>query len=440
MATIDLDRDDLFDFNEEFFSVAVLEGYDKNMVAGIKEGWQRTRDFCREHLAPRVLEADRKNAEDPDHISWDILRLAGEHNMLSNFIPPFMGGNASGSPAILGPVMEEQAAVDTAFSGMLGGHGLCLVGMMITMNMRLVQQVAEKTVAHEKDDKPYVIDCAITEPTAGTDVEEVDLYPRAKLVCQAKRQNNGAILNGRKCFISTGHMATDHTVMMPYDLRDPVNNYGYFLVPNDAKGFSLGRKEIKMGHRASVISELIFEDCFVPEENIIMDTNQFDESRYRGQFAMLLEMVLGVTRTAVGAMGTGNARGSYERALAVAKTAKHKGRTMIHQQWVQEMLTNMYIRADGQHAGKHGQVHALVHERRVHEEAVQERALPKGLPLRLAQEKKPRPAPLHVGRRPVPHPVHVEHGQGGRLGHGHGERQQSSRVRGPGRGPPRPRN
>jgi alkylation response protein AidB-like acyl-CoA dehydrogenase len=340
IADFDVDR---FDLDDNFFSLAMLEGYDKKMVRSVKSDWKKQRQFCKEVLKPEVLRIDRENAADHDHISWDLLRLAGRNGQLTNFIPKFLGGDASGSPAIMGPVAEEQAAVDTAYSGMLGGQGLGLVAMMMTFNMRLMQYVAERTVDAAHSDKPYVIDCAITEPTAGTDVEEVDLYPKAKLMCLARRVDGGAMLNGRKVFISTGHMATDHTVLMTYDFKDPLNNYGYFLVPTGSKGFSLGRKEVKMGHRASVISELIFEDCFVPQENIIMDTHEFDDSKYRGQVELLLEMVLGITRTAVGAMGTGNARGSFERALELAMKTKHKGRTIINQQWAQAWLTNMFI-------------------------------------------------------------------------------------------------
>jgi alkylation response protein AidB-like acyl-CoA dehydrogenase len=138
-------------------------------------------------------------------------------------------------------------------------------------------------------------------------------------------------------------MAADHVVLMPFDLKDPINNYGCFLVSNGTKGFSLGRKERKMGQRAGPASELIFEDCFVPEEDIVMSTDEFSEPRFQGQFKLLLQMVLGITRTAVGAWSTGTARAALERAVQLAKTTKHKGRTLIHQQWAQAMLTNMFM-------------------------------------------------------------------------------------------------
>jgi len=343
MAGLDFDRDDLFDFEDHFFSLVALGQYNSGLVKQLREGILEERRFCREILAPVVLEEDRKHAEDPHYISWELLRLAGRHGRLASFIPTFMGGRAKGSIAIMGPNMEEMASVDGAFSGMLGGHGLGLVALMLTFNLKVMDQVIQKTVANQNGEKPYVIDCAITEPTAGTDVEDVDLYPKARLMCQAKRVPGGAVLSGRKVFISTGHMATDHVVLMPFDLKDPVNNYGCFLVRNGFKGFSLGRKERKMGQRAGPASELIFEECFVPRENIVMDTAEFAEPRYRGQFRLLIECVLGITRTAVGAWSTGTARAALERATYLARRTLHKGRPLVHQQWAQAMLTNMFM-------------------------------------------------------------------------------------------------
>ncbi len=341
MATLDFDRDDLFDLEDNFHSLVAF--YDSKMLKQTKEAIAEERRFLREHLAPLVLEEDRRHAENPDHVSWDMLRLAGRHGRLSRFIPKFMGGSGGDMGAGMISGMEEQAAVDGAYSGMMGGHGLGLVAMMLTFNFKALQQVAEKTAAHELDEKPFVISCAITEPTAGTDVEEVELYPVAKLMCHAKKVSGGAVLNGRKVFISTGHMASEHVVIMPFDMKNAVDTMACFLVPKDVKGFSLGRLERKMGQRAGPASELIFEDCFIPEERILMAADEFPEEKYKGQFKLLLHAVLGITRTGVGAWSTGTARAALERAIYLAKRNKYKGRTLIHQQWAQAMLTNMFM-------------------------------------------------------------------------------------------------
>ncbi|MCX5868356.1 MAG: acyl-CoA/acyl-ACP dehydrogenase [Proteobacteria bacterium] len=340
---LNFDQDERFDFDGNFPSLAVLAKYKPAMVKRVRKSWEDERNFLREHLSPLVLSEDLKHAQNPDHISWEMLRVAGRHGRLSQYIPGFMGGLGNSLGLSMMVNLEEQAALDCAFCGMMGGHGLGLAAVFMTFNMRILQRVADQIAAHQNDEKPYVIDCAITEPTAGTDVEEVELYPKARLMCQAKRVSGGAVLNGRKVFISTGHMATDHVVIMPFDQRDAVNTMGCFLVSNGTPGFSLGRMERKMGQKAGSASELIFEDCLVPEESILLAQDQFPEEKFQEQFRMLLHGVLGITRTAVGAWSTGTARGAFDRALYLAKRIKHKGRTLIHQQWAQALLTNMHI-------------------------------------------------------------------------------------------------
>jgi len=339
MDALDFDCEDLFSFEDSFHSL--MSGYSRGMLQQARKAFYDEREFLREHLAPLVLKEDREHARDHEHMSWEMLRLSGRHGRLSSFIPAFMGGSGKSVGGAMMINMEEQASVDCAYCGLMGGHGLGLVSVMMTFNLKIMQRVIDNIVSREKDDKPYVIDCAITEPAAGTDVEEVELYPHARLMCRAKRVKGGAILNGRKVFISTGHMASDHVVIIPFDIKDPLNTMGCVLVPHNAEGFSLGRKEKKMGQRAGPASELIFEDCFVPEENIIMSSDEWPE--YKDQFKALLHGVLGITRTAVGAWSTGTARGALERCIRIAREEKYKGKTLINRQWVQAILTNMYM-------------------------------------------------------------------------------------------------
>jgi acyl-CoA dehydrogenase len=337
------DRHDLFRFDDQFFSLKALEARHPKLIAQIRGSVEEERRFCREHLAPLVLEEDRKHFEDPDHLSWEMVRRAGRHGRLSSFIPKFMGGRAEAAVATFAPSIEEAASVDTAYAGLVGGHGLGLTALMLTLNMKVLDRVARRIAENENSDRPYLIDCAITEPTAGTDVEEIDLYPRARLMCHARRVPGGAVLNGRKVFISTGHVASEHVVLMPFDIKDPTRTFTCFLVPGDAKGFSLGRKERKMGQLASPASELVFEECFVPEENIVLAGDRLPGTRGKRNYEVLLETVLGITRTMVGAISTGNARASFELSLDLARKAVSRGKALINRQWAQSVLTDMFI-------------------------------------------------------------------------------------------------
>ncbi len=342
MTPLDFDRNDLFSIENNFFSLAAASsGRELKKITRLVEDERR---YLQEQIAPLTLEEDRKSAEDHDYLSWEMARRAGRNGRLSRMVPGFWGGSGlllKGGSFML--FAEEAASVDCAYAGLMGGHELGLTALTMTFNFRLLQQVMENIVARQHDERPYLIDCAITEPTAGTDVEEVDIYDRAKLVARAKRVPGGAVLNGSRIFISTGHMASDHLVFMTYDPKNPLADYGCFLVPGDAPGFSLGRKERKMGQRVGAASELLFEDCFVPQDRIVADTADLPDSEKKKLLEWILHGVLGTTRIWVGAWSTGTARGSFERALSLAKTRKHKGRTLINQQWVQGILSNMYM-------------------------------------------------------------------------------------------------
>ncbi len=336
----DFDNPNLFSFDDSFASLYHLGTIRKRAIDEARKKFDETRVFAREHLQPLVLSTDLKVQGDRKALSDEILALAVRHRMLSKIIPSFMGGTASPSMFGTNPAIEEMASVDPSFEfGVLAGHGLGLAALMTSRNLKIVDRIASKIVSEEQVGRPFLVDCAITEPGAGTDVEEFELLPHAKLISHAKKVDGGVILNGSKCFISGGHSADIHLVIMPFDLEDPMNTQGMFLVPKDTPGFSLGRIEEKMGMKAGSASELVFNDCFIPEENVVYTGMDMPE----GYGEKLLLTVLGVTRIAVGAMGTGVARGAFERALEYAKTKTWKGKTVIQHQWAQEMLTNMLM-------------------------------------------------------------------------------------------------
>lgn len=336
---VDFEDPDLFSFDDCFASLLYLGKYKKKMIEGVKKAYEDNRRFCQEHLRPLAREMDLNCQRDPNAIPQKFLDLGVKQRRFSSFIPSMMGGTSSGALWSLNINMEEQNAVDPGFGQVLAGHGLGLVALVFCFNFRVLEMIARNIVDYELQGKPYIIDCAITEPGAGTDVEEEDLMPSARLMCQAKRNGNGGsvTLNGRKCFISSGHVANMHLILMPFDRKNPLKTFGAFIVPNGTEGFSLGKLEDKMGQKAGPASELIFEDCVIPQENVVLDCEDIHEEAA----TRLLHGVLGVTRVSVGSFGTGIARGAFEKALEFAKTHKWKGKTLIHHQWAQEMLTDM---------------------------------------------------------------------------------------------------
>lgn len=336
---IEFDKPDLFSFDESFPSLVYLERSEPKLMGKVREAFEETRTFCQTHVRPLALSTDLELQQDPNALADKLLDLAIRHRRFSRLVPRMLGGLGDGT--VIAPIIsaEETAAVDPGFVGVLSGHGLGMVALGYTMNLRMLDWFGEQTVRGETGGPRFLIDCAITEPDAGTDVEETALVPHAKLASEAKRVPGGALLNGRKCFISAGHFASHHLVIMPFDRRDAVRTTSVFLVPGDSPGFSLGKLENKMGQKAGSASELVFDDCFVPDSNILLDAQKFDHASYES----LLFGVLGATRVYVGAWATGIGRGAFEIALQFAKTTKWRGKTLINQQFAQRALIDMFV-------------------------------------------------------------------------------------------------
>jgi acyl-CoA dehydrogenase len=159
--------------------------------------------------------------------------------------------------------------------------------------------------------------------------------PGAKLGSKAKKVPDGYVLNGAKCFISNGSISTYHTAMMPQDRARPLETFTTFLVPTDTPGFSFGRDEHKMGQKGCPASEMIYEDCFVPDEYVLGSTDAAGTER-------MLDL-MGLTRLCVGAISTGVARGAYERAVTFARERSARGKPLINQQWAQMILSQMLM-------------------------------------------------------------------------------------------------
>jgi alkylation response protein AidB-like acyl-CoA dehydrogenase len=165
---------------------------------------------------------------------------------------------------------------------------------------------------------------ALTEESAGSDASAIKTT--------ATRTDKGYILNGTKLFITNGGEADIYTVIALTDKERGVRGASVFLVEKDTPGFSFGRKEKKLGIRASATRELVFEDCLVPAENII--------SREGAGFPMIIRL-LDRSRPVIGAQAVGIAQGALEAALDHARNRIQSEHPIISFQAIQHMLANM---------------------------------------------------------------------------------------------------
>ncbi len=313
---------------EAFPRLRHLEQHDHGYVRRLEKLQRKTRKFASAYLRPAALEIDRRTGEDPSYFDWDLVRAGARHGMLDFLLPSQIGGGGC-LIAECAIVMEELCAACPGLALIFGAHGLGISPLLLDgpLHWDVMAELVEST----RGPDPLLMACALTEPDAGTDVEDVDLMARARISSHARRVPGGYSLSGTKRFISNGGVARWLTVLMPVDPKRPAETWTCFLVDAETKGFSVARNEHKMGQRACPASELTFDEVFVPDERLVGRVGD-------GAGATLI--VLAASRPPVGAIATGIARGAYERLLGWLRSDPD-AKGLLERQTVQLKLASM---------------------------------------------------------------------------------------------------
>ncbi|MDY6822788.1 MAG: acyl-CoA dehydrogenase family protein [Thermodesulfobacteriota bacterium] len=301
------------------------------------------RKFNEEVARPYAAELDLKMHADADYLAWDFVKKANEWKLYTLFIPKTFGGQGY-SLSCMGYFLEELSSVCPSMANLVGVHYLGYAGLTASWNAKLIDRISRDVVRGQKTGEPCLISFAMTEPDAGTDSQNVEFMDIGSLACHAKKVEGGYILNGTKIFISCGHLSTWHTVFAYTDTDRASENMAMMMVRTGSEGFSFGKKEKKMGQKASVASELVFRDCFVPDELVLLDKSQAGRLTRtpRQTTEQILAYIWSASRTGVSAFGVGVARGAYEKALQFAAETEINGEFLINHEWCQAMLAEMY--------------------------------------------------------------------------------------------------
>ena len=229
-------------------------------------------------------------------------------------------------------VIEEFCKACSGIGLIYGAHGLGIAPILLSFNWRLWRRYFPPMAETWKTDRPEMAAFAITEPGAGSDAEDPVGGAKAKLAAFAKKVPGGWNLNGRKCFISNGSVASLVTVFASVERQDGIRAWTCFVVKRGQEGFSVGRVEDKLGQRASPAAELIFEDVFVSDEDVVgpekggWDLNTF---------------TLDASRGPVGAIALGIAQGAFDRTFDYCLETRRNGKPLIEHGWVKQTLGEM---------------------------------------------------------------------------------------------------
>lgn len=271
------------------------------------------RQIAEEKIVPRRAELDEK-----EEFPKDIMKALAQSDMFGLFIPEQYGGLGKGSLELAIAVEELSRAclgVSTTYAAnALGTFPIILFGSEEQKNKFLPDIAAGKKL----------VAFGLTEANAGSDA--------AGIQTTARLEGNEYVLNGTKQWITNGGEADIYTVIAMTDKSKGPRGASAFIVEKGTPGFTFGKKEKKMGIRASATSELIFDNCRVPKENIIGKD---------GLGFIVAMKTLDSSRTGVGAQGVGVAQGAFEEAVKFAKHRVQFGQPIISFQAIQHMLADM---------------------------------------------------------------------------------------------------
>lgn len=311
----------------------VIEQASPDIAREARLACHRARLFGEKLVAPVALKLDQRVAQDPNYFPWEIVKKGCRYRFLSLMLPKAVGGLGLSTTAIA-VFLEELCTFCPGVANIFGAHALGLSPMFFAPDLKNLFRYGRKVTEAEKKGEPLLFALAITEPEAGSDVEDADFLKTARLTTVARRVRGGFLLNGRKVFISNGSVARYIWVGAVLDRKQPLKTSLGLIVSSKARGFSVGRVERKMGQRACPAAELVFENLFVPTVDLVGEI---------GDGERMIAAVLGASRGPVGAIATGIARGALERLMAYLTEQKPD---LLQEQWCQIKLVDLVAKVE----------------------------------------------------------------------------------------------
>ena len=272
------------------------------------------REFAEAELAPHVLEWDESQ-----HFPVELQPKFAELGVMGVLVPEEYGGQGMGYIEYA-TIIEEIARVDPSIALAIAAHNSLGTGHI-------------HIAANEQQKQKYLVPLArgeafaawgLTEPSSGSDA--------SSMRTTAARRNGGWVINGSKNFITNATFAETTVALAISDRTAGTHGISAFIIERGTKGFTIAKKENKVGMRASDTAALVFDDCFVPDSNLIGEP---------GQGFIQAMKVLDGGRISIAALSVGIAQGAYEAALRYAKERTQFGRPIAEFQAIQFKLADM---------------------------------------------------------------------------------------------------
>tara|TARA_B100000586_G_scaffold66736_1_gene46356 strand:+ start:1214 stop:2356 length:1143 start_codon:yes stop_codon:yes gene_type:complete len=277
------------------------------------------REFAVEHLAPGVMDRD-ENAEFP----YEQIKLMGELGFMGMMVPEEYSGAGMDTLTYV-IALEEIAAVEAAASTIMSVNNSLVCQLLADWGTNVQKDQYLKTLASGIKLGAY----SLSEPQSGSDASNLRTH--------ARRKNGHYLINGTKNWVTNGINSDVVVIFCLTDKDLGSKGISAFIVDKGMAGFSTGKKEDKLGIRASDTCELYFEDCEVPVENRIGE---------EGAGFKIAMNTLGGGRIGIAAQGLGIARAALEAAVAYAGARKQFGKTIGSFGAIQNKLANTATEID----------------------------------------------------------------------------------------------
>jgi len=272
------------------------------------------REFAEREIAPNVMKWDEAG-----EFPIATLKELGKLGLMGTIFPQEYCGAGMGYVEYV-TAIEELSRVDGSVGIIVAAHtSLCTNHIFLVGSEAQKKNYVSKLATGE-----FIGAWGLTEPSSGSDAGSARMT--------AARRKDGWVLNGTKTFITNGHYADVLVVIAVTDRAAHTHGLSAFIVEKGTKGFRPGKKENKLGLRASDTSELIFEDCFLPRENLLgKEGDGFSDAM----------QVLDGGRISIAALSLGIAQGAYDAALKYSKQRKQFGKAISDFQAIQWKLADM---------------------------------------------------------------------------------------------------
>jgi len=277
------------------------------------------RDFAQREIAPNVMKWDEAS-----EFPADVVKQLGQMGLMGMIFPVEYGGAGLGYVDYM-TAIEELSAVDGSIGIIVAAHNsLCSNHIFLAGNQEQRRKYIPRLASGE-----WLGAWGLTEPNSGSDA--------AGAKTTAVRKGDKWVLNGNKTFITNGHYADAAVVIAVTDKTQGTHGLSAFVVEKGTPGFRPGKKENKLGLRASDTSELIFEDCEIPADNLLGKLGEGFVDSMR---------VLDGGRVSIAALSLGIARGALEASLRYVKERRQFGKAIAEFQGVQWKLADMATELD----------------------------------------------------------------------------------------------